>query len=295
MHKKVRRFVKVKFHPVLILLPSLLIIFSIAYGPFLLTIYYSTLFYHLYKPAQVSFRGLANYVLLFTSERFLGSIFKTTLLTILAISIELILGLAIALLFFREIPGIRFFRGIVVLPMIITPVVAALMFRLFLDPITGPLSYLLSMLGFPSPEWFGHETALITMVIIDAWQWTPFFFLVFLTGLLGIERSELEAAEIDGAGFFQKLRYIILPHLRLIMLIALTIRAIDCFKIFDIIFTLTRGGPGRATEVLSIYIFQQTFESGLIGIGAAASIVTFAILMALGNALLRMISKAGVG
>ena len=285
---------KVRLHPALVLLPSLVIIFSVAYGPFLFTIYYSTLFYHLYKPGQIAFRGLYNYVLLFTSQRFLESILKTVIFTAVAISIECIAGLLIALLFFNEIPGIRAFRGLIILPMVIPPVVAALMFRLVLDPLSGPVDYLLSLVGLSAPEWFGHESALFTMALIDAWQWTPFFFLVFLTGLLNIDRTEMEAAEIDGAAFHQKLVYIILPHLKQLALIALLIRAIDSFKVFDIIFTLTRGGPARATEVLSIYIYQQTFESGLIGIGAAASIVTFIFLMAFGNFLLRSVVRARI-
>ncbi|RLF09702.1 MAG: hypothetical protein DRJ69_04210 [Thermoprotei archaeon] len=285
---------KMKLHPVLVLLPSLLIIFSIAYGPFLLTIYYSTLFYHLYKPGRIAFRGLYNYVLLFTSQRFLESILKTILFMVVAASIECIIGLFIALLFFKDLPGIKVFRSVVIIPMVVPPVVAALMYRLVLDPISGPISFSLSLIGLHTPEWFGHESALFTMALIDAWQWTPFFFLVFLTGLMNIDKEEMEAADIDGASFPQKLIYIILPHLKQLALIALLIRAIDSFKVFDIIFTLTRGGPGRATEVLSIYIYQQTFESGLIGIGAAASIITFMFLMAIGNFLLRSIVKARI-
>ena len=231
--------------------------------------------------SDTSFAGLYNYANLFKDKRLWWSLLHTLLITAVALPIELLLGLAVAYLFLERMPGRQIFVSLLVLPTIISPIVAGATWRLLLDNRFGPIN---QMLG-----WFaGHPvTALWTIspnlvypaiIFCEIWQWTPFMFLILLAALSNVDRSLTEAAEIDGAGFFRTFRRIVLPAIWPVMAIAILIRGLDLVRIFDIIWALTSGGPGTMTETISIYTYSQGFKQFETSYTAAIAFLVIVIL-----------------
>ncbi len=213
--------------------------------------------------ADTSFAWFTNYAHLFRDARLWWSILHTLLITAVALPLELILGLAMAHLFLDRLPGRPLLISLIVLPTIISPVVAGATWRLMFDQRYGPINQILSWL------WGSEVVALWTVnpylvypaiFVCEIWQWTPFMFLVLLAALSNVDRSQLEAAEIDGAGFWRVFRRIVLPAIWPVMAIAILIRGTDLARIFDVIWALTQGGPGTRTETVSIYTYSQGFK-----------------------------------
>ena len=212
---------------------------------------------------DTSFAGLYNYKQLFKDSRLWWSLAHTLLITAIALPLELILGLAMAYLFLERMPGRQIFISLLVLPTIISPIVAGATWRLLLDNQYGPINQILG--------WFaGQRVNLLwtispnlvypAIIFCEIWQWTPFMFLILLAALSNVDKSQTEAAEIDGASFLRSFRYIVLPAIWPVMAIAILIRGLDLFRIFDIIWALTMGGPGTMTETISIYTYNQGFK-----------------------------------
>ena len=230
---------------------------------------------------DTSFHGLYNYANLFKDLRLWQSLAHTLLITLIALPVELLLGLAMAYLFLEKMPGRQIFVSLLVLPTIISPIVAGATWRLLFDNQYGPINQILG--------WFAGErvnalwtisSALVYPAIIfcEIWQWTPFMFLILLAALSNVDRSQLEAAEIDGARFWRSFRYIVLPAIWPVMAIAILIRGLDLFRIFDIIWALTSGGPGTRTETISIYAYAQGFKQFETSYTAAIAFLVIAIL-----------------
>ena len=223
------------------------------------------------------FVGLANYWRLFASGRFVHSLYITITFTSIAVTIEVILGMLIALLYSGKLPGVSVLRVLLILPMITTPIVAAMIFRQFIyPPDLGVLNYFLDLLRLPMLKLKWHcdiRTALLSLILVDVWQMTPFPFLVFLAGLKTLPKEPYEAASIDGASPQQKFFYVTLPLLRRVIMVVIVFRIIGSIKTFDIFYGITEGGPGLATENLSVYIYLQIFKYNRIGTASAASIV----------------------
>jgi multiple sugar transport system permease protein len=231
--------------------------------------------------ADTSFAGLANYAALFKDARLWESIFHTLIITVLALPIELVLGLLMAQLFLERLPGRQILVALIVLPTIISPIVAGATWRLMFDQRYGPINQILSWL------WGGDVVALWTVnpslvypaiLVCEIWQWTPFMFLILLAALSNVDRSLTEAAEIDGARFWRTFRYIVLPAIWPVMAIAILIRGLDLFRIFDIIWALTMGGPGTRTETISVYTYVQGFQQFETSYTAAIAFLVIAIL-----------------
>lgn len=212
---------------------------------------------------DTSFAGFYNYANLFQDKRLWLSLAHTLLITAIALPLELVLGLAMAYLFLEKMPGRQIFISLLVLPTIISPIVAGATWRLMFDNRYGPINQILG--------WFWGEpvTALWTinpylvypaLLFCEVWQWTPFMFLILLAALSNVDKSQTEAAELDGAGFFRTFRRIVLPAIWPVMAIAILIRGLDLFRIFDIIWALTQGGPGTMTETISVYAYNQGFK-----------------------------------
>jgi multiple sugar transport system permease protein len=165
------------------------------------------------------------------------------------------------------------------LPMVMTPVIVALTWRMLYGPTYGFFDYLLSRLGLGQPDWLDNSRlALASVITVDAWQWTPFMFLMLTAGLHSLPTEPFEAARVDGAGRIATFRHITLPLLRNIIIIALIFRAIDAFDTFDIIWVLTNGGPGTSTQTLTIYSYFQSFRWFNFGYGAALSVVMLGVV-----------------
>ena len=208
----------------------------------------------------------------------------TTTLKIMAIglAIQMPIGTGLALLLARRLRFTRFFRSALLLPMLLTPVAVALMWRFMFDADVGIISWALDGVGLRSVNWLGDQTAaLFAVAIVDSWQSIPFVMLLVLAGLLGLPGGPLEAAWVDGASPWQRFRYVTLPMLRPVLYVVLLIRVIDAFKLFDILFILTRGGPGTATQTLGFLEFNKGFQSLAISkasaIGLALAVITLPV------------------
>lgn len=212
---------------------------------------------------NTSFVGFVNYAALFEDLRLWQSILHTVIITVIALPVELLLGLAMAQLFLEKIPGRQIFISLIVLPTIISPIVAGATWRLLLDQSYGPVNQIIG--------WFvGTKVVLLwtitptlvypAIIICEIWQWTPFMFLILLAALSNVDKSLTEAAELDGAGFWRIFVKIVLPAIWPVMAIAILIRGVDLVRIFDVIWALTSGGPGTMTETISIYTYVQGFQ-----------------------------------
>jgi len=212
---------------------------------------------------DTSFVGFVNYAALFEDLRLWQSILHTLIITAIALPVELLLGLAMAQLFLEKIPGRQIFISLIVLPTVISPIVAGATWRLLFDQSYGPVNQIIG--------WFtGTNVVLLwtitpklvypAIIICEIWQWTPFMFLILLAALSNVDKSLTEAAELDGAGFWRTFFKIVLPAIWPVMAIAILIRGVDLVRTFDVIWALTSGGPGTMTETISIYTYVQVFR-----------------------------------
>ncbi len=230
---------------------------------------------------DTSFAGLYNYAQLFKDKRLWESLLHTALITLIALPVELLLGLAMAYLFLEKMPGRQIFISLLVLPTIISPVVAGATWRLLFDNRFGPFNQILGWFaGHPVAALWTISANLVYPAIIfcEIWQWTPFMFLILLAALSNVDKSLTEAAEIDGAGFMRTFFRIVLPAIWPVMAIAILIRGLDLVRIFDIIWALTSGGPGTMTETISIYAYTQGFRQFETSYTAAIAFLVIVIL-----------------
>jgi multiple sugar transport system permease protein len=235
---------------------------------------------------------LANFARLFQDRVFAVAAAQTLIFTAIALTVEFALGLGLALLIESLVRGKTFFRAGLLVPMLLPPVVAAVAWRLIYNPQFGVLNGTLRQFGVNTSHltWTsGEGSALISVILMDIWEWTPFLFLLLSAGLQAIPLEPLEAARIDGAGPWQIFRDVILPLLKPTILLALLLRAMDLVRIFDQIFILTQGGPGTATETASLYIYRTAFRFSNFGYAAAMSFVLLAATMLFSRGLARLV------
>lgn len=210
-----------------------------------------------------SFHGLLNYSMLFEDKRLWESIIHTLIFMVIALPIELILGMLLALLCLERLPGKQLFVALLIMPTVISPIVAGAAWRLLFDNRFGPINQILGWIaGEPVTILWTINPSFVypAILITEVWQWTPFMFLLMLAALGNVDRSQLEAAEIDGAGYWRIFFKIMLPAIMPVMMIAILIRALDLFRLFDMVWALTQGGPGTRTETVSIYAYVQGFK-----------------------------------
>jgi multiple sugar transport system permease protein len=224
--------------------------------------------------------GFDNFVELVTDERVWNGVWVMMLFSGLSLALELGLGLAIAIYFNREFRGSELVQAIYIFPFAATPVAVALIWRIMLNPEIGVLNYLLRSVGLPGSLWVSSEhTAVLALVMVDVWKWTPMITLIVLAGLKSLPPEPYEAARIDGANAFQIFRHITLPLIRPVLIAALMLRSLDNLKEFDMIYTITQGGPGTATETLYLYSYQVGFGFFKAGYGSALMVVVFLIVL----------------
>jgi multiple sugar transport system permease protein len=233
------------------------------------------------------FAGLSNYMRLASDERFLTSVWQTLVYTLLAVVLPLIFGTLAALIFNSKVPLRGVLRGIFVMPMMATPVAIALVWTMMFHPQLGVLNYLLSLVGIPPQLWVFHPATVIpSLVLVETWQWTPLVMLIVLGGLAAIPAEPYESALIDGASLWQVFRYITLPLITPFLFIAAMIRMIDAVKSFDIIYAITQGGPGSASETINLYLYSVAFTYYDVGYASAIAVVFFALIIVLAAMLL---------
>lgn len=227
--------------------------------------------------------GLDNFKSLFLNDpRFWGAVARTFIFTIAAVAIETILGVVIALVLNRETRGQNVIKTLFLLPMIATPVAVGMVWLLMYEPSIGIINYFLRFVGLPQGLWLASpQQALVSLIIVDVWQWTPMITLIVLAGLASLDRDPFEAAIVDGASRLQTIFRITLPLVRPTVLAAVILRTIDAFKTYDIIYTMTQGGPGFATETLNIYSFVLGFQYFQMGKASALLMIFFALVLGL--------------
>ncbi len=264
-------------------LPSLIFIVVIMIFPLLYTVWNSFTNWKLTSRQPTTFVGFSNYVQMFTNDqRFIDSIGRTFYFTVGALILQMVFGvLAGVFLDAKEYRGKKIVNSILLLPMMATPVAIAMVWLLIFEPSTGVLNFLLKQLHLPISHWLtSGDTVIPSLILVDTWEWTPLITLITLAGLAQLPVDPFESARIDGASGFQVFWYITLPMLMPTISIAALLRFIDCFKTFDIIYAMTSGGPGYASETLNIYTYQNSFYYFKFGYASSILVIFFAIVMA---------------
>lgn len=227
---------------------------------------------------NLEFVGLKNFLFMFQSPTFWVTLKNTLLFTLGAVTIPFLVGLLIAYLLHIIQKGVAFFRVIFILPLAVAPVVTALTWNMILNPLYGVANYFLKLMHIPGLQWAAHSsTALMSVILIEAWQWVPFMILILYAGFQMIPEEPLEAAMIDGASGWQGFIYITLPLLKSTIIIAIIFRLMDAFKSFDIIYSVTKGGPAYATYTMVIGAYQESFPFHSLEKGAVLGIVMLII------------------
>ncbi|MDK2896504.1 MAG: multiple sugar transport system permease protein [Candidatus Atribacteria bacterium] len=241
--------------------------------------------------------GFENYTYLLTRDKdFWYSTGISIFFMIFTVGVEFILGLATALLFNRQIRGKRLWMSFLMIPMVITPTIISLIWKLMLNTEYGVLNYILSLFSISKINWLGYENALWSVMMVDIWEWTPFMALILYAGLQALPQEPYEAATVDGASSFQIFHYLTLPLLKPIIVIALLLRSIDSLKTFDIVYGLTQGGPGNATELLSLHIYRLGFKhTGWIGRASSNAVILLLLITLLVTILLRSMRQTNEG
>jgi len=244
---------------------------------------------------STDFVGLLNYRALFADARLWQALLHTVVFTAISLPIELGLGLAMALLFLDRMPGRAIFVALLLLPVVVSPIVSGATWSLMFDHRFGPINQVIGWLH-------GSELTLLwtinpqlvypAIIVAEVWQWTPFMFLLLLAALGNVDRSQLEAAQIDGAGWWRTFYRIVLPAIRPVMTIAILIRGLDLFRLFDIVWALTKGGPGTQTETISIFTYVKGFQQFETSYTAAVALLVIVLLSALLMLALRRVELA---
>lgn len=279
-----------KAFPFLLIAPAVVVLLVLSIYPLIYTI-------------KVSFqRGagdearwtIENFTRLFTDSFFRDALLHTLIYSVTALTFEFLLGLGLALLVDRPLRGRNLFRAILLIPMMLPPVVVGVMWRLMFNPNFGAINGTLKSAGINTDAltWTASPAlALISVITVDVWQWTPFIFLVLLAGLQAIPNEPYEAAMIDGASAWQTFIHVTLPLLRPAILIALLLRTMDLLRVFDQIFILTEGGPAFATETVSLYIYRTAFRFSDFGYAAAMSFVLLVVTNIISAFYIRLLQR----
>jgi len=278
---------KTKYVSVLFVGPALIVMNLLGLFPLIYSFYVSFHRWILVKPhLGFTFVGLGNYIKLFSDPVFLHSLGVTVHLTAVAVGSQFGLGFGIALLTnvevrkYQPIKGVRIMRTALLIPYMLMPVTVGTIWRMLYDPRYGLINYFLGLVGIPPRTWVGDPTlALYSIAVADTWQCTAFIMLITIAGLKALPRWPYEAASIDGASVWQTFRYITLPLLKPVLLVAIVMRLIDAFRIFDKIMVLTYGGPGETTLTLSVFTYRTGFAFYKMGYASAASYIMLAIVL----------------
>lgn len=269
--------------PLKLMAPSLVIMVITLIFPLVQLIRYSMVSWSFGRPEDtMTFVGLQNYAnILSADSSFWHSLWLTVIYFVVSVVFQTILGLALAILFNRKFAGQGILISILLIPTILMPVMTAMMWRVYLYP-NGIVNYLLSLFGLTA-DWYGASLAMPAVILIQIWQWTPFYIVSLIAGLRGIPEELYEAADVDGAGPWQKFWHITLPQLKPVLGVCVTIRAMNLIREFDNVFIIYGGGPGSSTEVLGLSIYRAMFSEQQVGKAAALSVllVLFSAVMCL--------------
>lgn len=233
--------------------------------------------------------GLDNFISAFSNEQVWSSLWTTLLFAGVCVSAEMVLGIALALALEHPVRGMAVFRTIFILPMMIAPIAVGLAWRYMFDAQFGLINALLGLFDIKAMTWLADPSlAFVAIVIADIWQWTPFVFIMMLAALASVDSAVLEAARIDGANWWQQIFLVKLPMVMHVIAITLMMRLIDAFRVLEVIYVLTFGGPGNSTEILALHIYKTAFVGQQMGVAAAVSVLLLVVVAGLSWAALRL-------
>jgi multiple sugar transport system permease protein len=268
-------------HKHFFLLPGLIVLVSIIIFPLLFTVRVSFSSWDVVKPG-LDWIGGANYSRIFSDIRFWEALKRLSLMAVGSVLLQYVLGFGLALLTWREVLARRFVRVLFLVPMMTTPVIMSVIWRTILHESLGPANDIVRLLGFEPLSWLSTGSmAMVSVILVETWQWTPFMYLLLLAGLLSLPREPYMAAAIDGAGPLRTFFSVTFPLMAPISIGAIMIRLIEASKIMETIYVLTSGGPGTATETSSYYIYIRGMRDYQIGYAASLSL-TYLIIMIIG-------------
>ncbi len=284
-----RAGIKTKWVPVMLLAPAIVALLVLTIYPLLAGLRLSLIDFDLLSThATGRWNWFANYTELLTNKDFWNAMRVTVEYTLIAVSLELIIGFALAVLLTQPLPGRSIVRTAIISAMVMTPVIVGTAWRLMYNPGWGILSYLLGLLGVPPQAFLAQtSTVLPALIVVDVWEWSPLIMLILMASLQSLPVEPYEAAQVDGASALQAFRHITLPLLRPAIAIALLMRTMDCLRTFDTIFALTGGGPGTASQSLSIYSYYQGLEFYHISSASAMAVILLIIIMLASNLIVK--------
>ncbi|MEZ5923246.1 MAG: sugar ABC transporter permease [Hyphomicrobiaceae bacterium] len=272
----------------LISAPGLTALLAVILFPVVWAMWTSLHEYTLIAPNFDTFTGFTNYQTAIEDAEFRHSMWLTALFVVAVVLLEFLIGFAVALMLNHVERFKPVYYAILLCPLLMNPVIVGLIWRMFLHPQLGIVNYLLSLVGIPAVDWLGSTSVAIwTIVLVDIWHQVSFMIVLLLAGLAALPREPYEAARVDGASALASFRHITLPLMRPVIIVTLLIRAIFAVKTYDLIYIMTRGGPGVSTDFVSYFIYRTAFVSLNIGEASAMSIVLLAVVLALSAYLYR--------
>src|SRR5215831_5779911 len=264
----------------LLIAPAMLVLLVVNVYPFLYALYISAHTFTLGRPTPPRFIGLSNYLDLLDDDRFINSLWVSFEFVSIAVAVEFLLGFALAFLFNAKLRGMTTLRKIAILPIMVMPLASGLVWFYILNENFGVMNWFATLLGAPQRVRFltSDPLAILSIVLADAWQWIPFVMLVMFAALQSIPEYVYEAARMDGLNRWQTFWRVTLPLLRSAIWVVLVLRTVDAFRMIELIYLMTRGGPGGATETLSWYIYSTGFLDQDLGYAAAQAVVMIIVV-----------------
>lgn len=276
--------------PALYLGPAVLIMAAACLYPVLSALHLGLFDWSMGTPwSEARWVGIDNFVSAFSNSRMWSSLWTTLLFATVCVSAEMVLGTALALALERPVRGTAFFRTLFILPMMIAPIAVGLVWRYIFDAQFGLVNAVLALFKIAPIAWLAEPTlAFMAIVVADIWQWTPFVFIMMVAALANVDSSVIEASRIDGARWWQMTFRVKLPMVANVIAITLMMRLIDAFRVLEVVYVLTFGGPGDSTEILALHIYKTAFVGQQLGVAAAISVLLLMVVALLSWGALRM-------
>jgi len=275
--------------------PPFLVIFVLTVVPFFYSVYLSTWKMNFAMPQYTRFVGLGNFIYMVTEDPYFWTIIRNTGVQVFGtVSLQVVVGVLLALLFSRPVRGMNVARSLLMLPMMATPVVIGVIWRFMVNPEFGIINYLLSLLNIPGPDWLGRPgLAMGTIIAADVWLSTPFVTVILIAGISSLPVEPFEAATVDGATSWQTFVHITMPLLSPVIWVAVMFRLIDALKRFDSIVIMTAGGPGNATETLNLFAYSNALTMMDAGYGSALAVLLFLLIGFVSIFTIRRVQRGG--
>ena len=273
------------------MLPTLIILIGLAIFPLGWAGVLAFRVENLFRPDIGKWVGLRNFRYLLTDDTFWKSIRLTLVWCLCVVSIQMVLGFMFAMMLDTRARVVGLLRTLIVIPVFISPIAMGLTWQFMFEPVTGVINYFLELLGLPGGTWHtSTDTALMAVMIADIWQWTPFVTLILLAGMQGISPEVIEAARLDRVRGWKYITKIVIPLIWPVVMVVLLLRLVDSIRIFDLVFVITRGGPGTATLVASVYDYT-IFQAGRLGVMAAYGFLILIVINLVGILFLRLLFR----